>query len=75
MAIFNTRLIINSCALSSRKVFIYAPLFGNMEDMEFRVSVPSTFLTKNKGATVDTQTRVGYRNAISRLRNSIIDTK
>jgi hypothetical protein len=46
IAIINMRLNTNSCALSSCKVLSFSPLFLNTENTEFRVSVPSTFLTK-----------------------------
>jgi hypothetical protein len=74
----DTRLRINCCALSSRKVFLPAPLFLSREDTEFRISVSSAFLMKNKGAllgilvatkgaTVGTQAYVDCRNDIWRF--------
>jgi hypothetical protein len=62
MAMFNTRLNTNGCALSSGKVFSSALLFLNMEDSEFRIS--PRFSWKNKGTTVDTQARVGKINTV-----------
>jgi hypothetical protein len=74
MAMINTHLNTNDCALSSRKFPSPAPLFLNTEDMEFRTVVPLRSITKirarvgnpraTKGATVGTQAHVGYRNTI-----------
>jgi hypothetical protein len=64
IAMINTRLNTNGCALSSRNIFSSAPLFLSMKDIEFRVSAAFTFLAKNKGATAGTQTLVDYSNAI-----------
>jgi hypothetical protein len=50
IAMINTRLNTNGCALSSRNVFSSAPLFFSMKDMEFRVSASFIFFTINKGA-------------------------
>jgi hypothetical protein len=50
VAITNTRLRINGCALSSRKSLSSAPLFLNTENRAIRASAIATFPMKNKGA-------------------------
>jgi hypothetical protein len=73
IAIINTHLNTNGCALSSREVFLSAPLFLITENTEFCVSVPPTFQKKNKGALLEIHELLRAQQLVRR-RMSVIAT-